>query len=169
MKDYLINTYAFNLQYAEQLIADIEELQMTKSPGQGLENHPAFTIGHLASGAALTSKYLGGSYNFDPKWEQIFKRQGPGDPRMPEENIGLYPKKELLLNELTKQHQLVEALILELDETRFAAPVKWRFDKYMPTLGDLLIFMCITHEAMHLGQLAAWRRAMEMPSALAQL
>ena len=47
--------------------------------------------------------------------------------------------------------------------------VKWRFSEYMPTMLDLITFMCINHEAMHLSQLAAWRRAMGLPSALASL
>ena len=169
MKDQLINTYAFNLRYAKELVVDVEEFMMTKSPATGLENHPAFTLGHLVSGAALTSKYLGGPYDLSPDWEDLFKRKGPGDPRLPEANFALYPTKKLLLDELTKQHHLVENLIRNLDEAQFKSPTKWRFDQHLPTLGDLLFFMCITHESMHLGQLAGWRRAMALPSALARL
>ena len=169
MKLILINSYNFNLQYANKLVADVEENLMTRSPAKGLENHPAFTLGHLTSAAALTSKYLGGPYNFDPEWENLFRRKGPGDPRTPDTNIDLYPTKNLLLDELKRQHRLVEQLISALDENRFNEPAIWRFNEYMPTLGHLLHFMCITHESMHLGQLAAWRRAMGLPSALAQL
>ena len=60
-------------------------------------------------------------------------------------------------------------MIKNLEESRFTEPATWRFSAHMPTLGDLLYFMCVTHEAMHLGQLAAWRRAMDLPSALAKL
>lgn len=169
MKQVLINTYNFNLQYARELVVDVEDSLMTQSPSPGLENHPAFTLGHLCSAAALTSKYLGGPYEFDPEWERIFKRRGPGDPRMPESNSALYPSRNQLLEELTQQHKRVEALILDMEDARFSEPAKWRYSDHMPTLGDLLYFMCITHEAMHLGQLAGWRRAMGLPSALARL
>ena len=169
MKNILVNTYAFNLRYAEELVADVDAVMMTQSPSDGLENHPAFTLWHLTSAAAMTSKYLGGPYEFDPEWEKIFRRKGPGDPRRPEKNAALYPSKEELLKELTKQHNQVEELVLNLEEERFGEPAKWRFSEYMPTLGDLLFFMCITHESMHLGQLAGWRRAMGLPSALAKL
>lgn len=169
MKDYLIRSYHFNLQYANELVSDVEDKLMTHSPGNGFENHPSFTLGHLISAAALTSKYLGGPYEFDPEWEKLFRRKGPGDPRMPDSNNDLYPGKVELLNELTKQHKLVEGLISSLEESRFSEPTKWRFDKFMPTLGDLLWFMCVSHETMHLGQLAAWRRAMNLPSALGRL
>lgn len=169
MKNILIQSYNFNLLYAHELVADLEENMMTKKPSKGFENHPAFTLGHLASAAALISKYLGGNYNFDSEWESLFRRKGPGDPKKPDTNIAKYPKKEELLDVLTNQHKLVEGLISKLDIERFNEPTKWRFDSYFPTLGDLLFFMCITHESMHLGQLAAWRRAMGLPSALAKL
>jgi hypothetical protein len=169
MKDYLLNLYHFNLKYAHMLVEDVEEKFMTHSPSTGLENHPAFTLGHLISAAALTSKYLGGPYTFDPKWEQLFRRRGPGDPTLPEKNAALYPSKETLLTELTIQHKVVSDLILNLAEARFKEFTKWRFDEQMPTLGDVLFFMCVTHESMHLGQLAAWRRAMDLPSALGKL
>ncbi|MCB0402486.1 MAG: DinB family protein [Flavobacteriales bacterium] len=169
MKTILLNAYAFNLRYAHALIADVEDNDMTHRPSAGFENHPAFTLGHLISGAALTVKYLGGTYDLNPEWEALFKRKGPGDPRLPEPDRTRYPSKAEILQELTRQHERVENLIRELDETKFAEPTTWRFNSYMPTLGDLIYFMCVTHESMHLGQLAAWRRAMRLPSALATL
>ena len=169
MKTILQNNYRFNLRYAHELVSDIDEKMMKVSPTQGLENHPAFTIGHLVSAAALTSKYLGGPYQLKAEWEDLFKRKGPGDPRKPDQNTTLYPSKKQLLNELTNQHNIVEQQIIDLDEIRFSEPAKWRFNHHMPTLGDLIYFMCITHESMHLGQLAAWRRAMGLPSALVKL
>jgi len=169
MKTHLLNTYAFNLRYANVLVEDLEEALMTQSPTKGLENHPAFTIGHLVSAAALTSKYLGGPYDLPPDWENLFRRQGPGDPRLPELDSSLYPEKEDLLKALADHHERVEKLILNLEEEAFMKPTKWRYTEHLPTMGGLLFFMCITHESMHLGQLAGWRRAMELPSALAKL
>ena len=169
MKETILHSYDFNLRYAKELVADIEEEMMTHSPVKGLENHPAFTLGHLISGAALTSKYLGGPYTMDPQWEALFRRKGPGDPRKPNPNAALYPSKAALLAALSHQHQLVEGLIRELHEARLQEAASWRYEQYFPTLGELLHFMCITHEAMHLGQLAGWRRAMDLPSALARL
>lgn len=169
MKDLLIKLYHFNLLYANELVIDVDEDLMTHSPGKGFENHPAFTLGHLVSAAALTSKYLGGPFELSPSWEQLFKRKGPGDPRLPNKHKELYPKKEELLKELARQHKMVEGLILDLDENKLQEKAQWRFDTYMPTKSDLLYFMCVTHESMHLGQLAAWRRAMNLPSSLGRL
>ncbi len=169
MKEILIRSYQFNLKYAHELVADLDDSMMATSAGKGFENHPAFTLGHLVTAAALTVKYLGGAYELKPKWEELFRRTGPGDPKLPDSNSYLYPKKEELLAELSNQHRLVEDMIMTLEEKRFEQPIIWRFSDHMPTLGGLLFFMCISHENMHLGQLAAWRRAMELPSALANL
>ena len=169
MKDFLLQSYDFNLRYAHVLVQDVEEATMTHSPATGLENHPAFTLGHLVSGSALTSRYLGGPFTLDPTWEKLFKRRGPGDPRKPAIDPAIYPNKSELLDALVEQHALVTQQIQELDKNRWMEPTKWRFSKHYPTLGGMLHFMCITHEAMHLGQLASWRRAMNMDSALAKM
>ena len=83
LKEYILEAYAFHLLYAQELVSDLNDEMMTKSGGTGLENHPAFTLGHLVSAAALTSRYLKGPYAIDPKWEKLFRRKGPGDPRRP--------------------------------------------------------------------------------------
>lgn len=169
MKEILLKSYRFNLLYAETLVADVDDDLMTLSGGAGLENHPAFTLGHLTVAAAMTSKYLGGPYSLGKGWDRLFRRKGPGDPKRPDPDSMLYPDKNELLSALSSQHQLVEDLVREINEDRFADPATWRFSKHMPTLGDLLYFMCITHESMHLGQLAGWRRSQGLESALAKL
>ena len=169
MKTNLLNAYRFNLKYAEKLVEDLTEDQMTKHMGEGLENHPAFTLGHLVTGAALTAKYLGKPYEVPDNWDALFRRNGPGDPRMPDKDEHLYPSKQELLNALSEQHELVEQLIIGLPENDWQEESNWRYHPHFPTLKDRIYFMCITHEAMHLGQLAAWRRSMGLDSALAKL
>ena len=36
--------------------------------------------------------------------------------------------------------------------------------KYFPTIGDFVDYLLSAHEANHIGQVAAWRRAMGLPS-----
>ena len=75
---------------------------MTVIPSNGLENHPAFTLGHLVSGSALLVEDLGEEFNMPDKWTELFLRKGPGDPRKPDPDKSKYPTKELLLAELEK-------------------------------------------------------------------
>ena len=134
-----------------------------------LENHPAFTIGHLISGCADLAQDLGEAFEMPDDWAELFVRRGPGDPRMPDLAKSKYPAKKLLIAELENQHNQVKQLISGLKESELNEPLPWRFSNFMPTLGDVVTFMCINHEAMHLGQLAAWRRSMGLTSALAQV
>lgn len=166
--DVLIRAYRFNLVFAADLVSDVEDSQMTQAAGPGLVNHPAWTLGHLCSGAALTIKYLEGTRELPNGWDALFKRKGPGDPRNPELNVE-YPSKAELLSELTSCHEIVESLIAGVSREKWVSAREWRFSKYMGTYADVVHFMCVTHEMMHLNQLSAWRRAMGLPSSLARL
>jgi len=165
----IINQYDFNLAYAKVLVEDVPDSLMCIQPAKGLVNHPAFTIGHLVTGSALTAKYLGGEYKIPDGWEELFLRKGPGDPRYPEIDSVLYPNKEALISELENQHNKVKALLLKADQKTLLNGHKWRYSNFMPQLIDCVNFMCTTHEAMHLGQLAAWRRAMDLDATLQKL
>ena len=165
----IIKQYDFNLEYARALVQDLTNDQMTIIPTTGLENHPAFTLGHLVSGSALLAEDLGASFEMPEDWADLFLRKGPGDPRKPDPDKSKYPSKHLLLKELEDQHNKVINLLNNLDKRKLSESIKWRFCNYMPTLLDIVVFMCINHEAMHLGQLAAWRRAMGLNSALGTL
>jgi hypothetical protein len=165
----LLKAYSFHLRYARELVRDISRQPMYESQGPGLENHPAFSIGHLVIASALVAEQLGTAYNVPAGWDELFRRTGPGDSRLPVQYREGLPTKEELLSELGHKHAVVEQMLGGLPVECLAVPVQWRFDRYFPSLADYLTFMCVTHEAMHLGQIAAWRRAVELSSALASV
>jgi len=170
-----IRLYAWNLRYAKALVSDLSETQSTEGSGPGLENHPAWTLGHLASASDMLAEDLGLERDLPEGWRELFERRGPGDPRLPESEQDAYPPIEALLAELERQHLRVERAWREklaeqaTGESALDAPLKWRFCDALPTLSDAVMFFAVSHEAMHLGQLAAWRRARGLPSALASL
>ena len=167
--DTILNQYDFNLAYAQRLVNGVTEEQMTTAPAAGLMNHPAWTLGHLASASALLTEDLGGQIDFPIEWSELFLRKGPGDPAVPDPDTSKYPSKKDLLDELKRQHEKVKQLVREHTEDELQKTVKWKFSDHMPALFDVIVFFCVNHEAMHLGQLAAWRRAMGLHSALADL
>jgi hypothetical protein len=167
MIDMILKIYEFNLRYAEKLVVDVPGEMMCRGGGLGLENHPAFTLGHLVMGSAHAAEALGYELDAPEGWAELFDRTGPGDPRVPEHGGTHWPSRTMLLEELKRQHDRVAFGLGEVDAGVLARPVEWRLKDKMPTVGDLVSFLCTTHEASHLGQLAAWRRAMHMPSALA--
>lgn len=173
--DEILRLYAWNLQYARALVADLVPEQCTESGGPGLENHPAWTIGHLVSGADILAEDLGLERDMPAGWGSLFERRGPGDPRRPDPDTGAYPPMEELLVELGRQHVRVADAWRDrfegedASEPRLAELLEWRYGDALPTLGDAALFLAITHESLHLGQLEAWRRAKGLPSALGAL
>ena len=167
--EIIIRQYDFNLEYAKALVQDLTDEQMTTVPAIGLDNHPAFTLGHLISGSADLAQDLGAEFEMPNNWADLFVRNGPGDPRKPDLDKGKYPSKHLLITELESQHNKVKQLLKDIEKSKLNEPLTWHFSNFMPTLGDVVTFMCINHESMHLGQLAAWRRAMGLKSALASI
>ncbi len=165
----LINQLQFNYLYLLDLVEDIKEEHMTFIPAKGLENHPTFTVGHIITAYGLTTRSLGGQYTIKDEWDAIFRRNGPGDPRYPTLDKRLYPTKKQLLAELEKQHNMLLKYLGKTSLATLNEAVTWRFSKYFPKTIDMLYFMVITHYAMHISQLAAWRRAMDLPSSLARL
>jgi uncharacterized damage-inducible protein DinB len=140
-----------------------------------LENHPAWTIGHLVTGSDILAEDLGLERDLPEGWRELFERRGPGDPRLPDPDRDAYPPMGALLAELERQHSRVERAwrerlaAAEAGDAGLSTPTTWRFDDVLPTLGDAVLFLAVSHEAMHLGQLSAWRRARGLPSALASL
>ncbi len=71
-KETLLNGFRLNIEYSMQLIADVDEADMTKQPN-GFTNHPAFTIGHLVTATALTAHVLGHEYSVPEGWDDLFR------------------------------------------------------------------------------------------------
>lgn len=164
----MLRLYAFNLAYARELVADVSADTARQTPAAGLENHPVFIIGHLCTGSALMARHLGGSGEIPEGWRDMFERRGPADQRLPD-TANAWPTLAEVTAELGRQHERVESLVRALPAEKWAEPCEWRLSRHLPTRGDLAWFMCVTHESVHLGQLACWRRAMGLPSAMARL
>jgi hypothetical protein len=167
MDQSALRLFAWNLLYAEALVRDLTDEQWTLPGGAGLENHPAWTLGHLVTGADLTAQDLGLPSQLPSGWADLFQRRGPGDPRLPADAD--YPSREDVLAELRSQHDRIAEACRALKAEHWARTDDWAFGRDLPTLADSTLFMAISHEAMHLGQLAAWRRSQGLPSALLEL
>jgi len=147
--------YADMYGYARQLVADVPDEELAEQPAPGL-NHPAWTLGHLTTGADFTLHLLGAKGVAPDGWAGLF---APGT--VPDPNRATYPGKGELLNAYEAAHAAVDAAAAAADPAQMAKPnplemMRPRF----PTLADLIGYLLTTHEATHLGQLSAWRRMM---------
>ena len=159
MREHLLFTFQFNLGHLESLVKDLTAEQMVQQP-HGVVNHPAWTLCHLASAANHTGVALGLESTFPEDWEAAAKTGG-----VPSADASAYPSKEALLAELKKQHERVAEAVANADQAIFAKEYPDEGTrKYFPTIGDFVDYLLSAHEANHIGQVAAWRRAMGLPS-----
>ena len=160
MFNHVTYLYGFNLRYAEMLVNDLSDDQMTEQPG-GVINHPAWSLGHLTVSASHLGQLLGLESDLPEGWSETFKTGGE-----PSGDGSAYPSKEEILGALKEQHTRNTEAATNLDASRFAEPHPDEGTRsYFPTVGDMIVFLMTSHEMDHLGQIAAWRRAMGLGSA----
>lgn len=156
---HLLFVYGMNLTRAGQLVADLSEDQMAERP-PGMVIHPAWSLGHLGATSDGLAGMLGLPSTFPDEW-----RDGARMGGLPSTDAADFPAKEQLLEQLREQHERVAAAMAEADAEQLRQPAPERMRARFPTVGDFAVAMMTTHEANHLGQVAAWRRAMGLEPA----
>ena len=155
MVDHITFVYGFNLMNAETLVKDVSAEQMVGQPN-GVVNHPAWSLGHLVVAANSLGQVLGLTSNLPDGWDKTFATGGE-----PSALVSDFPSKEEILGALKEQHERNTEAIKNIDPTSLAAPhPNEDMRSYFPTVGDMVVFLMTGHEMDHLGQIAAWRRAM---------
>ena len=154
---HLLFTYRANLAHITALVSDLTDDQMVHQP-HGLVNHPAWTLGHLALVSNALAVVIGLESTVPEDWKELFR---PGKQVPPGGNATAFPSKDRLLAELTAQHERVAEALGAADPPFLArAHPNEKMRKRFPTIGDFANYLATAHEANHIGQLAAWRRAM---------
>ncbi len=147
--------YSFNLRVARAMVDDLTPEQMAAQP-HGVVNHPAWSLGHLVMTADGLAGLLGLESEVADGWASIFATGGT-----PSDDPSRYPSKEELLEALAAQHARNATAIERASPAWFDTPhPNERRRQRFPTLGDVAVFLMTSHEMLHLGQVAAWRRAM---------
>ena len=160
MVQQLTYLYGFNLRVARAMVDDLTPEQMVEQP-HGVVNHPAWSLGHLVMVSDWLARLLGLESEVADGWAPVFATGG-----IPSNDVSRYPSKEELLEALEAQHARSTAAIEATDPAWFDTPnPDEKRRKRFPTLGDQAVFLMTGHEMLHLGQVAAWRRAMGLPPA----
>ena len=160
MVQQLTYLYGFNVGVARALVDDLTREQMVEQP-HGVVNHPAWSLGHLVMTADGLARLLGLESEVREGWGEVFATGG-----IPSDDPSRYPSKHELLDALEGQHRRNAAAVERVEPAWFAVPnPNERRRKRFPTVGDVAIFLMTSHEMLHLGQVAAWRRAMGLPPA----
>jgi Protein of unknown function (DUF664). len=154
----LLRSWANQRDYAQKLVADLSDEDMVSQPVPGVVmNHPAWTLGHLAAyPPVLTAMLLG-----QPFTDPMHSPYGRGS--MPKESG--YPPKAQLLAEFLDGHDRLAAAVEAAPESAWSAPIPLaRWEQRFPEVADAVIYLMLSHEATHLGQISAWRRAGGRPA-----
>jgi len=157
----LLANHMNNLERLRALTHDLDHKQACTQPMPGM-NHPAWIVGHLAVVAdrATAVRLLGQSPALPDEWAALF---GKGSEPLADPDA--YPDLVELIAAVAERHATIAELISVAGVTLFekATPDE-HFRKRFSTLGGALLFTTVTHEALHLGQLSAWRRASGLPA-----
>ena len=136
------------------LVTDVPPEQMLAQPAGLL--HPTWLLGHINLYYTDVLTILRDEpFIDDAKTHPLFS---PGTT--PSMEASLYPGKTELLEAFVDGHDQVS---LELEQATPALLDRPTSSRSLPTVGSFLIHLMIDHEWHHLGQLAAWRRAMGLP------
>jgi hypothetical protein len=159
MLQHVLHVHSLNLGFAKRLVSDLSDEQMCAQP-HGVVNHPAWSLGHLVVAADYLATLLGLSSEIPAGWTDTFKTGGTPSP-----DRTLFPEKNEILRVLDRQHTRLAQALADADPAVLARQHPHeRHRSHFPTVGDFAIFLMTAHEMDHLGQIAAWRRAMGLGS-----
>jgi len=151
-----------NGQYGLELVADLDDSQMVAQPRLGGDlavNHPAWVISHLCAYHPVMVDLLEGRTPEDPKGHRY------GMTSKPLPDASEYLSADELRQQFADGHASVAAALQKADEQTLDLPMpveRWA-SKY-PQVGQMLPYLMIRHEALHLGQLSTWRRVQGLPA-----
>ncbi|QDU71735.1 DinB family protein [Mucisphaera calidilacus] len=149
----LLSSYRMNQSMIKAFLGDLPAERMAEMPG-GV-NPPAWIIGHLCIAGDGMLKLLGQSPVCPASYEKLFDMKST-----PTDDLAAYPSKDELVATYEKIATMVTVVMESVtDETLNAENPMEGLRQPLPTIGDMLSFMMTVHEAMHVGQLSAWRRA----------
>ncbi len=156
MFTYQLTQYAFQGQLLQTLMRDIDDVDLARQPSPGM-NHPAWIVGHLTLVSEL-SLMQHGHMLLTPEEERPLYR--PGSEPQPDRSI--YPAKSVLVERFVAVHEQMLQTVPRISADFLSQPHGLPMEalKALPTQGHLLSHVLTTHEALHLGQLSALRRAM---------
>jgi len=151
-----LNLYAFNLEFCERQCVEFDSGAIYRRPSPSL-HAPAWILGHLAIATDWAGSILGIERACPASWHRAFSPGTTGEIEIDEP-----PSKEQLLGAIRRGHERVAASIsTRFDPARMSQPhaIALLNSSSIRTLGDALMHLLTTHEAMHLGQLSMCRRA----------
>ena len=162
MRDLYVNSllsdWSLNGDYALKLTADLTAEQMVHQPAAGM-NHPAWVLSHLHAYHPVMIDLLTGKTPTDPLNHEY------GMKSSPVADASAYLPKDELRDAFAQGHaDVASALEATTAELLGSSMPLDRWTQRFPQVGSILPYLMSRHEALHLGQISAWRRVQGLPS-----
>ena len=160
MLEHVTYVYTFNLQYASTLVKDLSTGQMVQQPN-GVVNHPAWSLGHLVVSANHLGQLVGLESHCRPdgmRRSRAAASRAGGTHRPIPRRTSSWRSSRQSTNATARPWQ-------RWTRPSSANHTPTRVCEVLPYGCDMVIFLMTSHEMNHLGQVAAWRRAMGLGSA----
>ncbi len=158
--DLLLRSWSQHRDYAARMTADLSDPDMVAQPVRGVVmNHPAWVLGHLSAYPPVLTAMLSRFKPDDPKDHPF------GKDSKPLSDMSVYGTKESIVGDYFRVHDELAATMGRVDPVVLHDPIgvdRWR--ERFPTVAHAAFYLMTTHEATHLGQLSAWRRAGGRPA-----
>lgn len=161
--DAILGSWAKQRDYAARLVADLSDSDMVSQPVAGVVmNHPAWVFSHLSLYPPTLSAILRGAR--EGEFADPIKSPFGKDSK-PVGEAGAYLPKAALMAQFFDGHDELAAVLAATDAAALARPIPLkRWEQRFPRVADALVHLMLDHEAGHLGQVSAWRRAGKRPS-----
>lgn len=156
--DAVIYSFAYNLAFLKEQVADVVESDMVAQPN-GIANHPSWVLGHLA----YSCQAIGGEIGLD-EWLPATSAALYGTGSVPKSEVTCYPTKRESLARLNHAEQQIIAAAQRLSDQELDTCLPDEsFRKQLPTVRHAVTQILVAHSANHVGQMTLWRNAMNLP------
>ena len=151
----ILRSWTYQRDYAVKLVADLTDADMISQPIPGIVmNHPAWVCGHCGIYPPVLAAMLEGKPFEDP-----IKHRYGRDSR-PTSSRDDYPPKAEIVSAFLAGHDHLADVLGRTKPAVLAQPIPLeRWKQRFPTIADAIAHLMLEHEAGHLGQVSAWRRA----------
>lgn len=140
--------------YLDQSLGQIEAGKWCTFAGP-IKSHAMWQAGHIASSICGAIELLGGTAPMPQAWFAPFKFGST-----PVEDASKYPSVDEIKSVLAKSYETLYNTIETVKPDKLAAPnPNENMRPILPTTGEFAAFLANGHAAVHVGQLAVWRRA----------
>jgi len=154
LRNQLLAAFDTTDKAVDELFAAIPDDQYLHQPCPG-GNHALWTLGHLATvNQYFLTNIAGQDGTLAEKYKPIFFARSQPSP-----DAASYPPLDVVREYFKTSRATFRKWVESLSDERLAGPPPEQFQKFAPTLGNVLMRL-LWHEGMHYGQLTVIRKSL---------